>query len=98
MPQGEWRLDAAYHNKNALDAPGFAFEYLRRNRDFVRDQRHLEQLLKRSRLTVSMRDAFADRWGMRFREVRAHFRKSGDPLDDDGPAQHRPADVCTACF
>jgi hypothetical protein len=90
MPQGEWQSDAAYEDKHTLDAPGFAFEYLRRNRTFIRDHRRLEGLLKRGTLSQKMRDAYAHRWGMRFREVRARRRKSDDPVDDDSSSECHP--------
>lgn len=96
MPHGDWRSDAAYEDKHALDAPGFAFEYLRRNQIFIRDHRRLEALLKRGKLSRQMRDAYARRWGMRFREVRARGNKSHDPVDDGEPSECRPAcaDAC----
>jgi hypothetical protein len=91
MPLGEWRSDATYVDKHALDAPGFAFEYLRRNSEFVRDHRRLEGLLKRGTLTRQMRERYARRWGVRFREVRARRRKSEDILDDDSSSERDPA-------
>lgn len=98
MPQGEWRSDAAYEDKHALDAPGFAFEYLRRNGEFVRDHRRLEGLLKRGKLTRQLREAYARRWGMRFREVRARRSKPRDPVDDDSSSRCRSAHVFTGQF
>lgn len=96
MPQGDWRSHAAYEDKHALDAPGFAFEYLRRNGEFIRDHRRLEALLKCGKLSRRMRDAYARRWGMRFREVRARLRKSRDLVDDGESSKRRPAgaDLC----
>lgn len=94
MPQGEWRSEAAYDDKRALDAPGFAFEYLRRNPEFIRHVRQLERSLARGALTREARNAFARRWGMRFREARTRRQKSDDPLDDDGPAERHPTNAC----
>jgi hypothetical protein len=91
MPQDEWRLDAAYEDKYALDAPGFAFEYLRRNREFVREHQRLEGLLKRDKLSQQMRDSYARRWGLRFREVRTRRRKSESAVDDDSSSERHSA-------
>lgn len=91
MPQADWRSTAAYDANRKLDAPGFAFEFLRRNRDFVRHHQRLENLLKRNALSPRMRDAYARRWGVRFRECHARLRKTADPVDDDGPAKCCPA-------
>ena len=93
MPQGEWQTETAYEDKYALDAPGFAFEYLRRNRSFLHDQQRLERLLKRGTLTHKTREAFARRWGMRFREVRPKHRSTSDPVDNDSPSDCRSLDA-----
>lgn len=94
MPQGKWRHDAVYENKHSLDAPEYAFEYLRRNGKFVRDQRHLERLLSRGQLTDKLRNAFANRWGMRFREGHTRRRASDDPVDDDSSAERHRTCAC----
>ena len=93
MPQGNWQSDAAYDDKRALDPPGYAFEYLRRNRSFVRDARRLEGHLKRGTITRHMREAYARRWGVRFREVHTRRRTSDDPVDDDGTAERRAVNI-----
>jgi hypothetical protein len=74
-----------------LDAPGFAFEFLRRNAEFVKDHERLVRLAGRNALSRKSRETFAHRWGLRFREVRARRQATNDPLDDDGPAKCRPA-------
>jgi hypothetical protein len=93
MPQGDWQFETAYEDKYALDAPGFAFEYLRRNRSFIRDCRRLESLLKRGTLSQKTRDAYARRWGMRFREIYPGGRISDDPVDNDGSPGCDPIDA-----
>ena len=91
MPQADWRTPAAYEDKRTLDAPGFAFEFLRRNPEFVRHHQRLVQLLGRNALSRKARNAFAQRWGLRFREVRPRQQDTSDPVDDDGPAKCRSA-------
>jgi hypothetical protein len=94
MPQGKWRHDAVYENKHSLDAPGYAFEYLRRNGKFVRDQRRLERMLLHGQLTDKLRNAFANRWGMRFREGHTRRRTTDDPVDDDSSTERRRPCTC----
>ena len=91
MPQSTWQLDAAYEDKHALDPRDYAFEYLRRNRDFVRDTQRLERQLARGALTPRMRSVYAQRWGLRFREVHTRCRAAETPVDDDGSSPSRPA-------
>jgi hypothetical protein len=93
MPQGDWQFETAYEDKYALDAPGFAFEYLRRNRSFIRDHRRLESLLKRDMLSQKTRDAYARRWGMRFREIHSGGPTSDDPVDNDSSPGCRSIDA-----
>lgn len=96
MPHGEWQSDAAYKDKLALDPPQYAFEYLRRNRDFVRDTQRLERRLKQGTLTRQMRTDYARRWGLRFREVHPRRRPSDDPVDDDSSTQCRAAGAASS--
>lgn len=86
MPRPDWRSPAAYDSKRNLDAAGFAFEFLSRNRAFLRDYRRLSNALVKSQLTRAERDAFARRWGVRFREAHLRVGKSRDSLDSDEPA------------
>lgn len=91
MPHADWRSTAPYDDNRKLDAPGFAFEFLRRNAEFVKDHQRLVRLASRNALSRKSRDAFAQRWGLRFRKVRARRQTAKDPLDDDGPAKCCPA-------
>jgi Family of unknown function (DUF6499) len=59
------------HNKSprelrSLDAPGFAWEFLRRNPDFERERSNLERAARRGALNSADADAFARRWGVQF--------------------------------
>ena len=66
MPQAEWRSPGAYDDLRALDAPGLAWQFLRRNPTFQRDRKRLEEAAKRGVLSADEADAFARRWGVRF--------------------------------
>lgn len=90
MPRADWRSTAPYDDKRMLDAPGFAFEFLRRNSEFIRHHRRLERHLQRNALSARMRDAYAKRWGLRFQEGYTQLRKTGDPVDDDCPSKCSP--------
>jgi Family of unknown function (DUF6499) len=70
MPGTDWRSPAAYEPLRSLGAPGFAWEFLRRNRAFQRDRQKLEQAAARRALSAEELDGFARRWGVRFRRVR----------------------------
>jgi hypothetical protein len=96
MPRSDWRSPEAHEPTLSLDAPGFAFEFLRRNAEFVRHHQRLERLLKRNALSRHERETYARRWGARFRESRARLRKADGPLDGDDSAECRPAWPATA--
>jgi hypothetical protein len=95
MPQADWWSTAPYDDKRELDAPGFAFEFLRRNPEFIRHHRRLERLLRRNALAARMRDSYAKRWGVRFQEGCTRLRKTGDPVDDDDATKCCPTYSCT---
>ena len=67
MSRADWRSPDAYDDLRSLDAPGFAWEYLRRNPDFLRERRKLQRAARRGGLDPSEVDAFSRRWGVRFR-------------------------------
>jgi hypothetical protein len=89
MPQADWHLLAAYEAKLTLDAPGFAFEFLSRNPDFIQHHAKLLRANARHKLTLQARKNFARRWGVRFREASTRRQKTDDPVDGDGPAECR---------
>ncbi len=68
MAEAEWRSPGAYEDLRALDAPGFAWEFLRRNPAFQRDRKRLEEAAERGTLSAKEADAFARRWGVRFHD------------------------------
>ena len=69
MPGADWRSPAAYEGLRTLDAPGFAWEFLRRNRVFQRDRKRLKQAAERGALSADELNGFARRWGVRFRGI-----------------------------
>jgi len=72
MNRADWRTPGAYEELRSLDAPGFAWEFLRRNPDFQQDRGKLERAARRGVLIQAEADAFARRWGVRFRKRRRH--------------------------
>ncbi len=69
MSRADWRSPGAYETLRSLDAPGFAWEYLRRNPEFLLDQSKLERAAQRGTLALAETEAFTRRWGVRFRET-----------------------------
>ena len=69
MSRADWKSPAAYESLRSLDAPGFAWEYLRRNLEFLRDKHKLEREARQGRLDPADMEAFTQRWGVRFREA-----------------------------
>jgi hypothetical protein len=67
MSHGDWRSPSAYEDLRSLDAPGFAWEYLERNPDFIRERRNLERAARGGVLIPAEVEAFTRRWGVRFR-------------------------------
>ena len=80
MGRADWRAPGAYEDLRSLDAPGFAWEYLRRNSDFQQDRRKLERAARRGVLIQAEVDAFTRRWGVRFRERRRDKQPRLGPL------------------
>jgi hypothetical protein len=66
MPRAEWRSPASYEHLRTLDAPGFAWEFLRRNPAFERDRKRLEEASEDGPVSAEELDGFARRWGVRF--------------------------------
>ena len=81
MSRADWRAPGAYEELRSLDAPGFAWEYLRRNPDFGRDRARLEMAAHRDALTEADAETFAQRWGVRFHGCYEHDRRARGPLD-----------------
>jgi hypothetical protein len=68
MERESWRSAAAYRHVERLDAHGIAYEYLRRNPDYIRD------CLGRGADEQSTDDGLR-RWGL-------YFRRRSEPSGD----------------
>jgi hypothetical protein len=68
MSRADWRSPGAYEGPWSLDAPGIAWEYLCRNSEFQQERGKLDQAAHQGTLDQAEADAFARRWGARFRE------------------------------
>ena len=88
MSRADWRAPGEYDDLRSLDAPGFAWEYLRRNPDFMRDRAVLERAASQGKLRPADVEAFARRWGVRFRR-RGRRRGSERGLVDSVRAAER---------
>ena len=89
MSRGDWRSPVAYEMLRSLDAPGFAWEFLRRNQVFMQELRALERAARHGVAMRAEANAFAARWGVRF-PVRPREECGCDSLDSTGPAdRHR---------
>lgn len=67
MSRAPWRSMEAYKKLQTLDGPGFAFQFLSRNPDFVRDRKRMQQRDRKGALEAAEVNAFARRWGLIFR-------------------------------
>ena len=67
MPQADWRSPGDYHALALLDAPDFAWQFLKRNPEFRDEARKLADLAEQDSLSADATDEFARRWGVRFR-------------------------------
>ena len=81
MTPEDWRSPTRYEDLRSLDAPGFAWEYLRRNPEFQQDRAKLEAAARRAVVPEADLEAFAQRWGVRFRARCRHDRSVVGPLD-----------------
>ncbi len=66
MARADWRSASAYEELRPLDAPAFAYEFLRRNPDFLSDHARLARKSRNRTLDPAEAEAFAQRWGVRF--------------------------------
>jgi hypothetical protein len=89
MPRADWRTPTAYDDKRKLDATGFAFEFLSRNPAFLRDHHRLAEALRRGAPSQGACEAFARRWGIRFRPGLAEFCHTIPLVDGPGASKRR---------
>jgi hypothetical protein len=64
MSRAYWRSAGAYKKLLSFDAVGFAFQFLCRNPDFVKDRERLQKLDQTGALDPAEVKAFARRWGL----------------------------------
>jgi hypothetical protein len=84
MARADWRSASAYADLQPLDAPAFAYEFLRRNPEFLKDHARLARKRQNRTLDAAEAETFARRWGVRFRtqlRSRAARRSSLDSPD-----------------
>ncbi|WP_231854372.1 transcriptional regulator domain-containing protein [Gluconacetobacter diazotrophicus] len=86
MSRAIWRSAGAYEGLRSLDATAFALQFVSRNRDFIRERVALQRAARRGVLSTSDAEAFARRWGLRFRECPHGPRSAYRPLDCCGIA------------
>ena len=88
MARTDWRSASAYEDLRPLDAPAFAFEFLRRNPEFLD---HHGRLMRKSRnraLEATDAEEFSQRWGVRFRP-KLEFRPTRSRAVDTTSAPER---------
>lgn len=96
MNRVDWRSPDAYASLRSLDAPDFAWEYLRRNPEFLRDQTKLERAARLGTLNSVDMEAFTRRWGVRFREAESDEKSPLCALVAKCFAKHRRANTPSA--
>lgn len=93
MSRTDWRSAGAYEDLRSFDAPAFAWEYLRRNANFLRERRKLQRAARRGALDPIEADAFARRWGLRFREQHGNQQRERDSMGAACPAERDCTDA-----
>ena len=91
MGSTDWRSPDAYEELRVLDAPGFAWEYLRRNPWYLAERAELQEADRQGTLDQARTDDFARRWGVRFREGRGRRRRRRAEVDPRRATHHRRA-------
>lgn len=90
MGAADWRSADAYQELRLLDAPAFAFEFLRRNPDFLEDHARLARKIHGEPTSADAEvKAFAERWGVRFRKRIARPSRDRRSMDSQGTPQRR---------
>ena len=73
MSAKDWRSASDYDDLQALDAPGLAWEFLRRNLKFAAERAELERSAQNGQIDPDKVDDHEQRWGVRF-----HHREGGE--------------------
>jgi hypothetical protein len=85
----DWRSPGTYENLRSLDAPGFAWEFLRRNDSFIQDVRKLHRASLNGTVNRADLDAFVKRWGLRILGEAPADQARQDPLGARRAAKRR---------
>jgi|SRR5581483_5375448 len=67
MAREDWRSASAYEELRPLDAPAFAYQFLRRNPEFNADHARMIRASRKRPLQPAELEDFSRRWGVRFR-------------------------------
>jgi hypothetical protein len=89
MRPTDWRSPETYEEQRSLDAPGFAWEFLRRNPCFVKDVRELRRAALKGTTKRADLEAFAQRWGLRILSKAPADQDRQDSLDTGYSAECR---------
>ena len=81
MRNPDWRSADDYRDLLSLDAPGFAWQFLRRNPVFRQEWQTLKATADRGTLSQADADTFAAKWGVRVRKEQLRLRNPCSPLD-----------------
>ena len=92
MARTDWRSASAYEDLRLLDAPAFAYEFLRRNTEFLSDYARLVRMSRNRALHPAEAEAFAQRWGMRFRSQARSCPARRRSVDAPGASERGDAD------
>ena len=92
MSNRSWEESSTYACLRAVRPPRFAWEFLRRNREFCSHRAGLRRLRRSGTLHQADLDGFASRWGLHFRKTRRKCRGVGAGLDPFGASDHRYPD------
>ena len=96
MSRADWRVSDSYEGLRSLDAPGFAWEYLRRNADFLRERQKLRRDVDRGILDQEEVRAFTRRWGVNLRDSGPDGSKEPDCLGATCTAKRHRSDRLAA--
>lgn len=87
MARPNWRSAGAYEDVRSLDAPAFAFEFLRRNDEFLQHHARIVRMTSDQPAHQVELQAFTERWGVRFRAKPGRCTCRRRPLDSKGLAE-----------
>ena len=93
MARSDWRSAGAYDDLRPPDAPAFAYEFLRRNPQFLADHARLMHKSRKQVLEATEMEEFSKRWGVRFRQKIGYHPTRRRVVDATGASEHRDPDA-----